>query len=552
MSLVVIRVELPAYFYSFNIEVPETSTVLDVKQAISTACVGHPRPEGQRIVWRGRYLDDVEKICELWPSSDEQRVVHLSVRPSSWTGGPPNLSNGASSSSVVSALLVKETLPRVSSRQQASSSDPSLGSVPDNSLAFIHYKHWQALCFLSNFKLAPPNALEDITSKGVMARLTLERWGYTWPDILDATFPLADPASANGLDYEVVTIDGKCYLSLLTREGTPTPMQVHALKILTHTFSILSLPPPSPAPTSTILETSPAPPHVNDLLQQLGLPPLRALPNANIDVTVQPGVAGAPPVPEHGEANVIREIPIRALLAPLLMVVLRTIVVLYFFSPTRKPLLGLCIVAWIVYEMWTHVRIVILRPLGRAGRNGAGAGANGAQVVDDAFPAAPPVGQANGHGGGLNVPRPAEQNPNGQQARGPPIPSQSNGIIDSFALTNIHSENKLLWPMQQPPRLSEPPSLFHKATLFFSLMVVTLHPEVYNRRSAALRQREGRLRTEMNTMEQEPEAREEQPFSEEEQTRQEFRQQLQTQHARRVIWVRQYVDRVRRGDWMDE
>ncbi|KIJ07022.1 hypothetical protein PAXINDRAFT_91059, partial [Paxillus involutus ATCC 200175] len=88
--LVVIRVELPAYCYSFNIEVPGTSTVLDVKQAISTACTGQPRPEGQRIIWRGRCLDDVEKISELWPSSTERRIVHLSVRPSAWTGGPPN------------------------------------------------------------------------------------------------------------------------------------------------------------------------------------------------------------------------------------------------------------------------------------------------------------------------------------------------------------------------------------------------------------------------------------------------------------------------------
>lgn len=67
VSPVVIRVELPAYSYSFNIRVPESAAVLDVKQAISSVCIGHPRPDGQRVIWRGRYLDDQEKISELWP-----------------------------------------------------------------------------------------------------------------------------------------------------------------------------------------------------------------------------------------------------------------------------------------------------------------------------------------------------------------------------------------------------------------------------------------------------------------------------------------------------
>lgn len=64
---VVIRVELPAYSRSFDVQVPESATVLDVKQAISSVCIGHPHPEGQRVIWRGRCLDDQEKISELWP-----------------------------------------------------------------------------------------------------------------------------------------------------------------------------------------------------------------------------------------------------------------------------------------------------------------------------------------------------------------------------------------------------------------------------------------------------------------------------------------------------
>lgn len=64
---VVIHVELPAYSNSFDIAVPESATVLDVKQTISSVCIGRPQPEGQRVIWSGRCLDDQEKIGELWP-----------------------------------------------------------------------------------------------------------------------------------------------------------------------------------------------------------------------------------------------------------------------------------------------------------------------------------------------------------------------------------------------------------------------------------------------------------------------------------------------------
>jgi len=305
--------------------------------------------------------------------------------------------------------------------------------------------------------------------------------------------------------------------------------------------------------------TSSVPPHVNDLLRDLGLPPLRAVPNANVDVTVQRDAAGAPAIPEHAEGNVLREIPVRALLAPLLMVAFRTVLLLYFFSPTRKPLLGLCLVAWIIYEMWTHVRIVILRPLDGAGDNGAGLGVNGARAggAADAVPAAP-VPQDNDNTGDRNPPRPGRV-PNtdparhAQQIQGPPTPRRSNGIIDSLALANVHHENKLLWPLQQPTTNPEPPRFLHKVMTFLPLLVVTLHPEVYNRRRVALRQRESRLRTEMNAVERGADARDsEQVPSEEEQRKDAFRQQLQTQHAQRAAWVQRYVERVRKDDWVEE
>lgn len=343
---------------------------------------------------------------------------------------------------------------------------------------------------------------------------------------------------------------GQSYLALREPTGIPSAIQLHALKVLTYTFSILSLPPiPSPPPTVTVPETPSIPPEVNELLQHLGLPPLRAIPNVNVDATPQLGpVPDGPAVAEQQGANLLREIPIRALLAPLLMVVLRTVLLLYFFAPTRKPILGLCIAAWIIYEMWTHVRIVILRPLNQG--NGDVAGADNG---DRAAPAPAPPTQPNAQDDGQVPPEPRAPNTDTihPPAQGPPIPGQSNGLIDTLALMNVHNENKLLWPTQ-PTRVADPLSFTQKATIFLSLIIATLHPELYNRRRTALRQREGRLRTEMNAMERTPEAMESGEPNEEELRKQRYREQLQIQHARRPLWVKEYVLRVRGGDWIDE
>lgn len=66
MSLVELRVELPAYAHSFTIQVPRSCAILYVKQEIFRTCVGGPRVDGQRIIWRGRYLVDHEKVDDLW------------------------------------------------------------------------------------------------------------------------------------------------------------------------------------------------------------------------------------------------------------------------------------------------------------------------------------------------------------------------------------------------------------------------------------------------------------------------------------------------------
>lgn len=65
MSLLV-RVELPTYSHSFQVSVPSTGTINDVKREIENVCVGNPRVQGQRLIWRGRFVGDDEKVLDIW------------------------------------------------------------------------------------------------------------------------------------------------------------------------------------------------------------------------------------------------------------------------------------------------------------------------------------------------------------------------------------------------------------------------------------------------------------------------------------------------------
>ena len=62
----VIRVELPAYSHSFQVSVPSTGIINDLKHEIERACPGNPRVQGQRLIWHGRVLSDEEKMLDIW------------------------------------------------------------------------------------------------------------------------------------------------------------------------------------------------------------------------------------------------------------------------------------------------------------------------------------------------------------------------------------------------------------------------------------------------------------------------------------------------------
>lgn len=82
MSFVDIRVDLPSYSHTFSVKVPSSSSVSQLKQQIHQSCPGQPRPDGQRLIWRGRVLTDNENIESLWKVSttrSAERVCSLTA-----------------------------------------------------------------------------------------------------------------------------------------------------------------------------------------------------------------------------------------------------------------------------------------------------------------------------------------------------------------------------------------------------------------------------------------------------------------------------------------
>ena len=318
----------------------------------------------------------------------------------------------------------------------------------------------------------------------------------------------------------------------LQNEGeTPNIMQAHALKLLSYTLPLLFLPAyqqvQAPLLAPTIQQALPR--EVNQLLQQLGLPPIR-LQN---QVREQRGI--------------ILEIPLRPLIAPFVMLIVRTLLLVYFVSPARKPVFGIVVGAWILYEAWGPIRAAIFGPAERHAAAAAAAGrAGGAQRPQENGEAARPV--AVEQNGAAAQPRGAQAGvvagPLAPGDRGPAVRqvNQVDSMFENLANINISTEADAL-TNNEP---AQEPGFVHKFTTFIMLFVLTLHPAIWNRRRVVLRQREGRLRTEANAREREPET--DSDVAE----RERVRGELVAQHERRPMWVRGYVERVRQGEWVEE
>ncbi|KAL4241415.1 Homocysteine-responsive endoplasmic reticulum-resident ubiquitin-like domain member 1 /2 [Abortiporus biennis] len=518
MSLVDLRVELPSFSQSFQVQVPESASVLDIKEAIKIKCPGNPSVDGQKLIWRGRFLKDTERLSEVWKSPNESRVVHLAVHPSAWTSGMPSTSTPDQSSSTPAPtpLSTQRLQPSSSTVRPPPYPQPVAGGLP---LPYIVAKHRAALQVLITGQLPQEPNSSLLSSQRQYAVSVLNSYGWSWPRILDEDYPPAD-SSNPGLRYEQVMIDNYPYLSLTSPTATPTPCQSHALKVLTHTFAMLAIPYPDPLVMPHYPAYTPIPAatgtNLNEHLRQLGLPPLRLnVNNANQN----------PNDPNNALAAAeIRAIPLRALMMPLMMLTFRTLILMYFFSPSKRPLFGLILSAWILYEAWGAFRAVL-------GGDNPGDGAARAGGVN-----------AGARGGPQNGAHPVALAVNPNQPTGR---SYINLVLDKLAGMQLNSEDRSLHGSNGPE-----PSLLHKATTFLSLLVVTLHPAIWDRRRAALRRREGLVRTEANVRDTpDPEVEGDDAGNA---ARARARTLLQERYDRKPRWVKEYIQRVLHTEWVDE
>ncbi|EIN10587.1 hypothetical protein PUNSTDRAFT_84757 [Punctularia strigosozonata HHB-11173 SS5] len=512
MSIVQLRVELPAHSYSFTIDVSSNATILDVKREISRSCAGAPLIEGQRLIYRGRFVADAEKVEDLWKSSDESRVLHLAVHPSAWTTKPPTISSPAAPD-IASALQQAAEMPSLSSQQSYPSTPAyqpgSFATLGHNPLTYVIFRHNNALLALMQEPLVPMTGSAEERQLRTMAVEAVQKYGFVWPSILDEEFP-APSNETNGLKYERTTIQNGLYLTLVTPDAQPTPLQSHALSVLTHTFPLLSLSLPNVRSQTSI--TAPPDVNVQDLnrhLRQMGIPPLRVA---------------------------VADLPVRALMAPMLILAFRTAFLLYFFSPTKKPVFAFMIGAWVLYEAWCAIRGVLGGEVDR----------------DDEGRARPvPRAAANAPPGVAQDPAVAAARPGQNGARTAARPSQSDIILQNIADVNMAMEERALSASADSRPVREP-SLGQKVSMFFFLLLTTLHPAIWDQRRKLLRRREGRIRTEANAMEASEQRGVEGEDDRQAQARAEAREQLLAQHRRRPQWVRDYIQRVRSGDWVDD
>lgn len=75
MSNISLNVELPAHSHSFQVQVPESASIGNIKSEISKSCPGGPKVEGQRLVYAGRLLRDDEFIQDIWTVSTPTRLI---------------------------------------------------------------------------------------------------------------------------------------------------------------------------------------------------------------------------------------------------------------------------------------------------------------------------------------------------------------------------------------------------------------------------------------------------------------------------------------------
>ncbi|KAJ1311916.1 hypothetical protein OPQ81_010376 [Rhizoctonia solani] len=411
-----------------TLAVPARARVADLKTAIAEQCPGQPKPNGQRIIWKGRVVVDEEVVGDIWKPGQDTHTVHLAVHPSAWSSPP------------------KPEEPQPVSTTPVTASVPSPHPSQPIAKELIMYHHTNALRVMAGQAMEPwssPIGL-DQASATHWAFMGLATAGLAFPPILLTSYPSYSPGEP-GLEYTLVTIDGRPYLSLLNPEAPPTPTQQHAIQVLTFTLALIpyldSLTPPTPVLPLIPYSFQPLPP-----------PPPRQSPRATIQ-------------------RVRRLVVAFRTLVPLSFTLLRASLFIVFFPQAREPLWLAIIIAVVLYE----ARLIINR-------------ANEALLnVPNPDPNAPD-------------PRPPQgTNPNGQTNN--PLSVNLQSLFDRATLSGIDSEAAQLdldVPERELRPVPENETPVHEWAVrirsFVLLLGVTLVPAAWARRREALRLREGRVR----------------------------------------------------------
>ncbi|TFK29348.1 hypothetical protein FA15DRAFT_610526 [Coprinopsis marcescibilis] len=539
MATVELRIELPAYSHSFRVFVSPSSTIHQVKQEISRTCPGQPHVDGQRLISKGRNLRDDEKIEELWKAPSDSRILHLAVHPNAWSSQPPEIPQSPSQLSSTASNFggfATAFLDGNITRSQFHIPEPPFSAQVQSPrprehrpIPYIVSLHRNAIEALMTGKPPSNSTPAEVRAELRQAAITaIQGLGWAWPEVFDAGYP--ENSQQEGLKYEYVTFYGQQHLSLQNPNETPSPVQLHALQILSFTFTLLNINVTSTSIYRTSTFATPQNVDFNQFLQQLG-------PNAPQLRVVNPNADNG-----DGIAPQFRDLALRPLLMPLAMLIFRTMLLLYFVAPARKPIFGILILVWMFYEIWQPIRNNLLRRL--PANNGLHPNAN--QVPPNPNP------QNN-------------QEPQQHQAH-PQAPVAIAAQQWDFRLSNIltHLANLNLEPEQQilnrADEASIPePTLGQKFGTFLGLFLSTLHPAVWDERRVALRRREGPIRTEANVR-QRPD---EQPDASEtgdgssagvqvDNNANQVRDELRAKHARRPEWIKEYIERVVAEDWVDD
>ncbi|KAH6915297.1 hypothetical protein BKA70DRAFT_1258594 [Coprinopsis sp. MPI-PUGE-AT-0042] len=562
MDTISLRIELPAYEHSFELSIHPNSTIRQVKEEISLLCPGQPRADGQRLIARGRILGDEQRIADIWTSSSDSRILHLAVHPSAWTTDPPPLpplpivaspitdpAPYDPASSVAAHSLDNLVRPLRRYTPEAPVPLRTTNAADHKPLPYIVLLHKNALEALKSSHPQPiPTWHADLRSATVAAVKAL---GWEWPTILDTPYP--EYSTDPGLKYDAVGIHGHPYLKLQNPNARPNRVQSHALHVLSYTFTLLEVRLLSATISRTLPGiTIPRGGRIDQLLRQHGMAALHARPAGN-------GVQ-------------MRDLPLRPLLMPIAMLLFRAVLLLYFVGPAHKPVLGVVVLAWLLYELWQPVRNLVI-----AGAGGVPPGLNADNNPQPNIQLQPPADLPGPNANIPNVPNdnraqfpPPAQNRPAFGAQGPApghiefrweFEFRFASILDSLADLNLQAEQQILNQADQVP--TPEPTLGHKVLSFLGLFIGTLHPALWNRRRAALRRREGPIRTEANSRQRpDPtpeEATEEQGDDEARAAQQiennqamQARDELRAKHARRPQWVQRYIERVVAEEWVDD